>query len=170
MTNSTPREITLSAGTFDRLHTFRVEGVRGRCSLHSGYEKEGDGILWIMQHAGCIAAHYGADEIAERERLATEAPIANGEIVIVGDAAYRVKVIGNYSNAAVLEPVPYELPQQYRVRVRFYGVDPARNNGDETFTADIYRAPIDRATEWANSLRQHVAAGGAPADVMVVPV
>lgn len=68
MTNSTPREITLSAGTFDRLHTFRVEGVRGRCSLHSGYEKEGDGILWIMQHAGCIAAHYGADEIADRSR------------------------------------------------------------------------------------------------------
>lgn len=170
MTNSIPRTLTLSTGTFDHVNTFRVEGVRGRCSLMSGYEKEGDGILWIMQRAGCIAASYSADERAERERLATEAPIANGEIVFVDDAAYRVNVIGNYSNAAVLERVEYELPQQYRVRVRFYGVDPARNNGDETFTADIYRAPIDRATEWANSLRQHFAAYGAPADVMVVPV
>lgn len=167
MTNSTPRTLTLSTGTFDHVNTFRVEGVRGRCSLMSG---EGDGILWVMQRAGCIAASYSADEIAERERLASEAPIADGEIVIVDDAAYRVKLIGNYSNAAVLEPVPYELPQQYRVRVRFYGVDPARNNGDETFTADIYRATIDRATEWANSFRQHIAAGGVPADVMVVPV
>lgn len=105
MTNSTPRELTLSTGSFDRVNTFRVEGVRGRCSLKSGYTKDGDGKLWIMQHSGCIASSYSQEEIDERDRLRVATPIANGEVVAVNGAAYRVRVLGNYSDAAILEAV-----------------------------------------------------------------
>jgi len=99
------RVLTLSESTFDQTNTFRCDGVRGTCSLRRDYQKKGDGILWIMLHAGCLKDSYTAADSAERERLNASTRVANGETVKVLGRMYRVKINGNYSDAGVLEPV-----------------------------------------------------------------
>lgn len=102
-----PRTIALSTGTFDRTNTFRVDvGKRfhATCSLHRDYQKQGDGIYWAMQHAACISSHYSDEEIAEKDRLASEAPLQNGDTVLIDGNSYTVRVLGDYSNAAIFDP------------------------------------------------------------------
>jgi len=102
------KTLTLSTSNFDREHTFRITSVKySTCSLHRDYQKQGDGIYWAMQHGGCLSDHYSEDEIAERHRLRNDpnSQIANGEIVLIDGEEYRMKVNGNYSNAAVFEKV-----------------------------------------------------------------
>ena len=105
----TPRRLILSVDNFDRINTFGVAlgNYAGfSCSLHSGYKVEGDGILWIMQGCGILASSYTPAEIAERNRLNAESPVRHGDIVQVEDTLYRVRVLGNYSDCAILDKVP----------------------------------------------------------------
>jgi hypothetical protein len=74
-------------------------------SLHCGYEKRDDGILWIMQHAAVIASSHSPEQIAERQRMwgaNAERPVQNGDVVNVKGRRYIVKVKGDYSDCAVL--------------------------------------------------------------------
>lgn len=102
------RTLTLTTGNFDRTNTFNLNvgrpGMR-RCGLHQDYLKTGDGVLWIMQYAACIASSYTKEEVAERLRLNTSTPVVNGEIVLVDGKTYKVRVLGDYSDAAILDPV-----------------------------------------------------------------
>lgn len=105
------KTLNLSTGSFDQDNTFTmlVKGFRGpetiRCSLHRDYAKTNDGIYWIMQKAGCLKAVYTDKDREETARLNEMEPLRHGEIVKIDDGCYRVKVNGNYSDAAVLEPV-----------------------------------------------------------------
>jgi hypothetical protein len=94
--------------------TFRLEmpqlrqgraRVPAKCSVYRDYHKAGDGILWAMQHSACIASSYSAEEIAERNRLNAEPALQNGEIVTIEGRTYRVRVLGDYSNAALFDAV-----------------------------------------------------------------
>lgn len=75
------------------------------CSLFRGYFKEGDGIVWALQHASVIASHYSDEVLANRERLNKETPVVDGEHIMVDGEELIVHVIGDYSNAAILLPV-----------------------------------------------------------------
>ncbi|HPD73472.1 MAG TPA: hypothetical protein PLL30_16995 [Candidatus Krumholzibacteria bacterium] len=120
------RTMQLHTDSFDRKNTFRIrcgrDGYAARASLHRGMLTRDDGVLWVLQHASCIASSYSADEIAERERLAAEAPVVNGEIVEVEGEKYRVRVIGDYSDCAILDPVEKTLDP---LTNRWVAYDPA---------------------------------------------
>jgi hypothetical protein len=110
------RTLKLSTDTFDRINTFtcEVRGFRGpvtrKCSLHRDYQVQGDGIYWIMQHAGMIASSYSDEEVAERNRLNVEKPLRDREVVRVGRQKFELEYTGHnrsgdYSTVAVLKPV-----------------------------------------------------------------
>jgi hypothetical protein len=80
----------------------------GRCSLHRDYKEQGDGILWVLQSASVIAASYSEDELDERARLHSETPVKHGDHVLVDGKVYFVRVLGNYSDCAVLDEVIYD--------------------------------------------------------------
>jgi hypothetical protein len=109
------RELIIATDSIDREHTFRIDttvtgtGRRGgrfpaTCTLHSGYQKQGDGVYWALQGATVIAAHYSEREIAERDRLNSEDPIKNGEVVLIDGAKYTTFVLGDFSNCAIFVP------------------------------------------------------------------
>jgi hypothetical protein len=105
-----PRTLTLSTGSFDRENTFSV-AIPGRpyacfsCSLHRDYKKVGDGVLWIMQHASSIVSHESDERRDERLRLLSEEKVYAGQTVIVDGAQYTVRVLGDYSDCAILDRV-----------------------------------------------------------------
>jgi hypothetical protein len=101
------RTLTLSTGSFDRTNSFNVNVGRPiprKASLHRDYKVAGDGVLWIMQHAGYIASSYSQSEIDERGRLASEQPVAHGDPVQVDGKKYIVRVLGDFSDCAILDP------------------------------------------------------------------
>lgn len=101
------KTLTVSTGSFDQVNTFSIAQVPySTCSLHRDYQVAGDGILWVMQHAGCLKAVYSDADKAESARLQTPAGIVNdGEIVKVEGKKYKVRVLGKFSNCALLDPV-----------------------------------------------------------------
>lgn len=112
---NTLRTLRPVSDNFDRVNTFslQVKGFRGPkviwCSLRQGFQTADDGIFWVMQHAGVIADSYTEAEVAERNRLNSETPVKDGDIVLVGGCEYQVKVNGDYSDAAILEPVNFPI-------------------------------------------------------------
>ena len=103
------RTLTLSTGSFDTDTTFSVNLGRRysgfRCMLFCGYQTKDDNVLWIMQCAAVLSDSRSAAEEAERIRLHAETPVENGDIVLVDGAQYKVRVIGNYSDCAILEAI-----------------------------------------------------------------
>lgn len=117
---TTARELTFAQDNFDTENTFNLE-VRGfkamksiKVSLHLNYHTRDDGIVWAMKHSVTMKSHYSAEDIAERNRLNSEEPVRNGDIVRIncnelgGDKLYRVRVLGDFSNCAIFDPVEAE--------------------------------------------------------------
>lgn len=105
------RKLELSTGSFDQDHSFTLEvpGYKGkhaiRVKLYCGYKSKDDGQYWAMNTGGTVKAHYTAADRRERNRLNVMAPIKHGDIVQIAGEAYRVEVLGNYSNAALFHKV-----------------------------------------------------------------
>jgi hypothetical protein len=99
------KQLKLSTGSFDKINTFLVDVGKhnAKCSLHRDFHKEGDGILWALSHGSCLQASYSEEQIEERKRLNAEAPIKNGDVVIIEGAEYVAKVRGPYSDCAIFE-------------------------------------------------------------------
>lgn len=76
-----------------------------RAVLRKDYEKRGDGILWLLASGVCLKAVYSEKDKATTARLNAEAPIENGEVVLVNGEQYKVRVLGDYSNCAILDKV-----------------------------------------------------------------
>lgn len=96
------RTLNLSTGNFDQVNTFRVALPRRKngtlplaktCSL-----KKFDGQFEAVSYGACIKSQYSAADIAERDRLAAEAPLADGDTVQIEGAAYRFILRGDYSD------------------------------------------------------------------------
>lgn len=107
------RTLTLSTDSFDRINTFNISLPTKRnpedrmtgCSLHRDYRVAGDGVLWAMNAGSIISSSYSPAEIAERNRLNAEAPVKNGDIVEVEGKLYRMRVLGRYSDCAILDAI-----------------------------------------------------------------
>ena len=104
------RTITHHADFADLASLFTVEvssARRGkyaiRCYAHDG--RGYDNVPFINQASACLKDHYTAEDRAASARLASEEPVRDGEIVLLNGRQYRVKVIGDYSDAARLLPV-----------------------------------------------------------------
>ena len=102
------KTIKLSEGNFDQMNTFTISNLRGRgkCSLHQDYEKDGDGIYWVMQHGACLQAHYSDADKAENARLSQpESAISDGEIVLIDGKQFKLRFLGNFSDCALFDPI-----------------------------------------------------------------
>lgn len=101
------RILRLSESTFDETNNFTVnvgKPTPRTCSLHMDKEKRGDGILWIMQHGAMLKGSYTQVDRDNQKRLNEMTPIQNGDIVQVGRNLYTVKITGDFSDCAILQP------------------------------------------------------------------
>jgi hypothetical protein len=102
----------ISTGNFDQINTFGLEvmdwkkrPIIVKCSLRSGYKTENDNVIWALKSSAMVKDTYTAADYAECERVYKSEPVRHGDTVEIGGAAYRVKVLGNYSDAAIFEPI-----------------------------------------------------------------
>ena len=104
-------KLTFSTDTLDQDNTFRmvVKGFRGdvpiTASLHKGYQKDADGIIWAMKNSACLKAVYTAKDDEERSRLNSMEPVRHGDIVEIEGSQYKVRVLGNYSDCAIFDAI-----------------------------------------------------------------
>lgn len=87
----------------DNTFTFAYQGVRGQERTATGYLKNyGDEGMFIMKQSVCLKDQYTAKDDEERRRLNAMAPVRDGDIVEVEGKQYKVKILGNYSDAGRL--------------------------------------------------------------------
>lgn len=99
------RTLKTLVDNFDQINTFKIEIVSPRRTVtRTAYlvDFESEGQIYIMLHAVCLKSKYTEADVAEIDRLASEEPIRNGDTVIYQGEKYRVKIIGEYSDAGRL--------------------------------------------------------------------
>lgn len=84
---------------------FKLQGIRGEVSVFKDYQKAGDGILWGMQHGTMIKGQYSEADLKHSERMRNEISIKNGEVVLIAGKQYKVRILGNYSDCAIFDPM-----------------------------------------------------------------
>ena len=101
------KTLSVSTGNFDQVNTFTIAEIPySKCSLQRDYQTEGDGILWVMLNAGVLKSKYSAADKAEMDRLNSgESTVHNREIVQVDGKQYKIRVLGKYSDCAILDQV-----------------------------------------------------------------
>lgn len=103
--------LTRIQDTFDQDNTFAMEIVKPRrtvritASLQCGYQKDADGIFWAMKRSACLKAQYSDKDREESARLLSMEPVRNGDTVLIGGQQYRVRVLGDFSDCAIFDPL-----------------------------------------------------------------
>ena len=99
--------ITTETMQYDKVFTMDIGAKHGyiEVSLYQGYKTEDDGIFWGLQHSACLKSNYSQSDIDYRDRLNNMETVKNGEIVLIDGKQYKTRVIGNFSNCAVFDPV-----------------------------------------------------------------
>lgn len=101
------RTLTLSTGSFDQDNTFSISKLKySRCKLFKDYKQDGDGIYWVMLCSAMLKAEYTDKDHEESARLSDPAnAVDDGEIVTVDGKQFKIRVLGQYSDCAILDPV-----------------------------------------------------------------
>jgi len=86
------------------LHAIK-SNLRITASLHKDYQKQGDGIFWAMKKSACLKAEYTAKDDEERNRLNSMTPLVANDIVIIEGKQYKTRVLGNFSDCAIFDPI-----------------------------------------------------------------
>lgn len=94
-TNSIGFAFRLNCGN-DRIRTATVK---------QDYKTQHDGILWALLEPAMICSSYSQEEQREQSRLNACVPVEHDGLVFIGEDLYRCKVNGEYSDAAIFEPV-----------------------------------------------------------------
>lgn len=90
----------------DNTFTFAYQNSRRQECTATGYLKDyGDEGVFIMKQADDIKAEYTAKDDEELSRLSAMTPVRDGDTVEVEGKQYKVKIIGNYSDAGRLIPL-----------------------------------------------------------------
>lgn len=106
--------LTFPRDNFDATADFKIAGVLGACYLfcaatHPDFKDDQPDAdhdkIFVMQHAAVLKSHYSEKDVADRERFAALAPIAQGEEVEVDGKRYKLHINGNYSDAGYLIPI-----------------------------------------------------------------
>lgn len=95
-------------GIFDDAAKFAFEYERRGSPVRAtgylrDYRDSGEGVV-LMQEPTFLADSYSEAEIAMRKRVASEEPVRDGDIVEVEGERFRVRILGNYSDAGRLIP------------------------------------------------------------------
>lgn len=90
----------------DNTFVFAYQGARGIERQATGYLfQSGDQGIFIQKKSAFIADSYTEADRAESARLAAQAPLRTGDEVTVEGKQYKVRILGNYSDAGRLIPV-----------------------------------------------------------------
>lgn len=106
------QSLNFSTDTLDQDNTFPMEVaghkgalVRITACLHKDYQKHGDGILWAMKKSATLKAVYTEKDTEERARLNSTEPLRHGDCVLIEGKAHKVRILGNFSDCAIFDPV-----------------------------------------------------------------
>lgn len=100
------KTLNFTTSTFDQDNTFTFEYKRynGKTGRGTGYLflDESQDQIYLMQHSVCLKAHYTEKDREEQDRLNSMEPVRDGDVVMVEGKQYRVKILGDYSDAGRL--------------------------------------------------------------------
>jgi septal ring-binding cell division protein DamX len=85
----------------EALFNLEITDRRGTRNI-TAYAKCIDGKAFINQQSGMLKSHYTQADRDLSARLISEAPVKNGDTVTLDGIDYKVKVNGNYCDAAQL--------------------------------------------------------------------
>ena len=74
-------------------------------SLYKDCVTEGDGILWGLKRSTCLSSTYSQKQVDHRERLNNLETVKDSEIVLIDGKQYKTRVLGDFSNCAIFDPV-----------------------------------------------------------------
>ena len=98
-----PKDIRTGVSGDGEVITFDL-GVKSVC-LMQDYEKEGDGIYWGMTDTVMIKDSYTQADRDEKKGIRESEPVVDGEIVMIDGDKYKARVLGDFSNCVVFDPV-----------------------------------------------------------------
>ena len=95
--------LNFTRDNFDQENTFAFAyvGARGIELVCTGYlfRSAENGQIFIMKQSACIKDTYTDADRAERRRLDAQIPLRTNDVVTVDGNNYRVRILGNYSDA-----------------------------------------------------------------------
>ena len=97
--------LTIAEDYFDTAadFTFEYKGYAGRTCTASGYLfQSSDGQIYLMKNSAVLKSQYSDEDRAERARLNSMDPVRDGDTVTVSGKQYKVKILGNFSDAGRL--------------------------------------------------------------------
>ena len=99
--------ITTQTMQYDKVFTMDIGAKHGyiEVSLYKDYITEGDGILWGLQRSVCLSSTYSKKQVEQRERLNNLETVKDSEIVLIEGKQYKTRVLGDFSNCAIFDPV-----------------------------------------------------------------
>ena len=99
--------ITTETMQYDKVFSMDIGAKHGYIdvSLYQGYKTEDDGIFWGLKRSACLSANHSQKDIDYRDRLNNMDAIKNGEIVLIDGKQYKTRVLGNFSDCAIFDPV-----------------------------------------------------------------
>lgn len=99
--------LTFPRDNFDQDATFKFAytGMRGTERQGRGYlfQNKDTKQIYVMQKSACIKDCYTAKDAAETARLNAMAPIRTDDVVEVAGVRYKVRILGDYSDAGRLD-------------------------------------------------------------------
>lgn len=102
MTSITTLSIAQDSFDTDANFTFEYKGYAGRICTADGYLFQDGDHIYLMKHSAVLKSHYSDKDIAERNRLNSMTPVRDGDKVEVDGKQYKVKILGNFSDAGRL--------------------------------------------------------------------
>lgn len=96
--------LSIAKNSFDTAadFTFEYKGYAKRICTASGYLFQDGDQIYLMKHSEVLKSHYSDEDIAESSRLNSMTPVRDGDIVEVDGKQYKVKILGNFSDAGRL--------------------------------------------------------------------
>lgn len=90
----------------DNTFTFEYTGTRGQAQRATGYVADyGDEGIFIMKKSACLKSSYTQKDMEETARLNAMEPVRNGDVVLFNGQEYKVKILGNFSDAGRLTKI-----------------------------------------------------------------
>jgi hypothetical protein len=89
---------------YEAQFTFVLKDYKGRPSTRTGYIFKDTDKVYLMQKSAMLQNTYSEEQIANRNRLNSMTPVANGDTVMFEGKPHTVKINGDYSDAGALIP------------------------------------------------------------------
>lgn len=104
--------LNFTRDNFDQDNTFTfayqgIQGIRGQERTATGYlfNSKDEGVIYVIKQSACLKGVYTAKDAEESARLNATTPVRDGDVVEVEGQQYKVRILGNYSDAGRLQKI-----------------------------------------------------------------